>query len=80
MKHQCPPYTQSRVFEELLASQTRSRNLAGASETIKCAKSLDIQITADYLQDYLNTRQEMEIQAQNSVLGRFKNLFKTPNK
>ena len=56
LKHQVPPYTQSRVFEELLASQTRSCNIAGANETIKCAKSLDIKITADYLQDYLKSK------------------------
>eukprot|EP00092_Neocalanus_flemingeri_P018280 GFUD01019785.1.p1 GENE.GFUD01019785.1~~GFUD01019785.1.p1 ORF type:complete len:814 (-),score=238.06 GFUD01019785.1:165-2246(-) len=81
LKHQCPPYTQSRIFEELLASQTRSYNLGGAKETIKCAKSLDIKLTADYLQDYLNAKQEMEAQAQNSVLNKVKNfIFRTPNK
>merc|ERR1719481_1190074 len=81
LKHQCPPYTQSRVFEEMLAFQTRSNNLKGASETIKCAKSLDIKITADFLQDYLGARQEMDTRAQNSVFNKIKTfIFKAPNK
>eukprot|EP00090_Calanus_glacialis_P002981 TRINITY_DN12171_c0_g1_i1.p1 TRINITY_DN12171_c0_g1~~TRINITY_DN12171_c0_g1_i1.p1 ORF type:complete len:800 (-),score=231.13 TRINITY_DN12171_c0_g1_i1:15-2414(-) len=81
LKHQVPPYTQSRVFEELLASQTRSCNIAGANETIKCAKSLDIKITADYLQDYLSAKQEVEAKAQSSVINKVKNfIFRTPNK
>ena len=81
LKHQCPPYTQSRVFEELLASQTRSNNLAGANETIKCAKSLDIKITVEYLQDYLSTKKEMEARAQNNVFFKVKNfIFRTSNK
>ena len=80
LKHQVPPYTQSRVFEELLASQTRSCNIAGANETIKCAKSLDIKITADYLQDYLSAKQEVEAKAQSSVINKVKNfIFRTPN-
>ena len=81
LKYQCPPYTQSRVFEEMLAHQTRSNNLAGANETIKCAKSLDIKITADFLQDYLNARKEMDTRTQNSLLNKVKTLiFRTPNK
>merc|ERR1719158_423899 len=81
LKHQCPPYTQSRVFEEMLAFQTRSNNLKGASETIKCAKSLDIKITADFLQDYLSARQEMDTRAQNNVFNKIKTfIFKAPNK
>lgn len=81
LKHQVPPYTQSRVFEELLSYQTRSCNLAGASETIKCAKSLDVRITADYLQDYLSAKQEMEARAENSFINKVKSfIFRTPNK
>jgi len=81
LKYQCPPYTQSRVFEEMLAHQTRSNNLAGANETIKCAKSLDIKITADFLQDYLNAKKEMDTRTQNSLLNKVKTLiFRTPNK
>jgi len=81
LKHQCPPYTQSRVFEEMLAHQTRSNNLAGANETIKCAKSLDIKITADFLQDYLSAKKEMDLRAQNSVFNKVKTfIFRTPNK
>ena len=81
LKHQCPPYTQSRVFEEMLAFQTRSYNIAGANETIKCAKSLDIKITADFLQDYLTVKQEMDQKSQNSLLNKVKTfIFRTPNK
>jgi len=65
----------------MLAFQTRSNNLKGASETIKCAKSLDIKITADFLQDYLGARQEMDTRAQNSVFNKIKTfIFKAPNK
>jgi len=81
LKQKCPPYTQSRIFEELLANQTRSFNISGANETIKCAKSLDIKITADFFQDYLNAKQEVEAQAENNVYNKVKNfIFRTPNK
>merc|ERR1712098_352528 len=52
-RRQCSEYVQSRVFEAMLEFQVTAGNIPGAVETIKCAKSLDIRITADYLQMYL---------------------------
>ena len=50
-------------------------NLAGAAETIKCAKSLDIKLTADYLLLYINAKKENDKLKESSLLYKFKSLF-----
>jgi len=75
LKYETPAYIKSRVFEELLALQTRSYNLGGGSQTIKTAKSLDIRITADYLQAYLDLKQEVELDMTTNIICRLKKYF-----
>ena len=76
LKRDCSQYFQSRVFEEMLLHQVLRRNLAGAGETIKCATSLNIKITADYVQQYLLTKQEALKENENSYMFKLKKLFK----
>ena len=76
LKRDCSEYFQSRVFEEMLLNQVLRRNLAGAGETIKCAKSLNIKITADYVQQYLDTKQEALKENENSYMFKLKKIFK----
>ena len=56
--------------------QLLRRNLAAAGETIKCATSLNIKITADYVQQYLDTKQEALKENENSYMFKLKKLFK----
>ena len=49
LKRQCSAYTQSQVFEAMLEFQVHQNILRGAAETVRCAQSLDIKITVDYL-------------------------------
>ena len=60
----------------MLLNQVLRRNLAGAGETIKCAKSLNIKITADYVQQYLDTKQEALKENENSYMFKLKKIFK----
>ena len=60
----------------MLLQQVLRRNLAGAGETIKCANSLNIKITADYVQQYLDTKQEALKENENSYMFKLKRLFK----
>ena len=76
LKRDCSKYFQSRVFEEMLLNQVLRRNLAGAGETIKCANSLNIKITADYVQQYLDTKQEALKENENSYVSKLKKIFK----
>ena len=76
LKRDCSQYFQSRVFEEMLLHQVLRRNLAGAGETIKCATSLNIKITADYVQQYLLTKQEALKENETSYMFKLKKLFK----
>ena len=76
LKRDCSQYFQSRVFEEMLLQQVLRRNLAGAGETIRCANSLNIKITADYLQQYLDTKQEALKENETSYMFKLKKLFK----
>ena len=56
LKRQCSAYTQSRVFEAMLEFQVHQNILRGAAETVRCAKSLDIKITVDYLHMYYRAK------------------------
>ena len=76
LKRDCSEYFQSRVFEEMLLQQVLRGNLAGAGETIKCANSLKIKITADYVQQYLDTKQEALKENEKSYMFKLKRLFK----
>ena len=76
LKRDCSDYFQSRVFEEMLLQQVLRRNLAGAGETLKCANSLNIKITADYVQQYLHSKQEALQENENSYMFKLKRLFK----
>ena len=60
----------------MLLNQVLRRNLAGAGETIKCAKSLNIKITADYVQQYLDAKQEALKENENSYMFKLKKIFK----
>ena len=62
------------VHSHNLLLQVQHGNLAGAGETVKCAKSLDIRITADYLQMYVRARAEHQLRPQGLV-ARIKNMF-----
>ena len=74
LRRQCPPFIQSRVFEAKLQHQVQHGNLGGAGETVKCAKSLDIRITADYLQMYVRAKAEHQLRPQGLV-AKIKNMF-----
>ena len=56
-------------------SKVNHNNLAGAAETIKCAKSLDIKLTADYLLLYINAKKEADKVKESSLLLKFRNIF-----
>ena len=60
----------------MLLHQVLRRNLAGAGETLKCATSLNIKITADYVQQYLLTKQEALKENETSYMFKLKKLFK----
>ena len=76
LKRDCSEYFQSRVFEEMLLQQVLRRNLAGAGETIKCANSLNIKITADYVQEYLQAKQEALRDNEDSYMFKLKKFWK----
>ena len=75
LRRQCSDYVQSRVFEAMVEFQVTNGNIRGAAETIKCAKSLDIRITAYYLQMYLTAKKEYIQNKESSYLFRLKSLF-----
>lgn len=79
LKYDAPSYHKSRAFEEVLAYQTRSDNVLGGNHTIQTAKSLDIRISADYMQEFMELKKEIEGSLSRSLLHRAKNIFnKTP--
>ena len=75
LRRQCSEYVQSRVFEAMLEFQVTNGNIPGAAETIKCAKSLDIRITADYLQMYLTAKKEFDQNKESSYIFKLKSIF-----
>ena len=76
LRRDCSAYVKSRVFEEMLLHQVERGNLRGAGETLSCAKSLDIKITADFVQQYLNAKQEAVKESGNSYMLKLKQLWK----
>ena len=60
----------------MLLQQVLRGNLAGAGETIKCANSLNIKITADYVQQYIDSKQEALKENEKSYMFKLKRLFK----
>ena len=75
LKRQCSAYTQSRVFEAMLEFQVGQNNLRGAAETVRCAKSLDIKITVDYLQMYATAKAKEAEDRTKSLAFKIRNLF-----
>ncbi|XP_023339835.1 uncharacterized protein LOC111710052 [Eurytemora carolleeae] len=80
LRHDSTAYHKSRTFESLLAFQTKHRNTAGGEQTIKTAKSLDITITADFLQEFVNLKKTIEEEKTQNSFTKFsesiKNIFK----
>ena len=76
LKRDCSAYLQSRVFEEMLVQQIRKGNLAGAGETIRCANSLSITITADYVQQYLVAKKEALKDNDSSYMSKIRKMLK----
>ena len=76
LKRDCSDYFKSRVFEEMLLEQVVRGNLAGAGETLSCANSLNIKITADFVQKYLKAKKEALKVNENSYMTKFKKLLK----
>jgi len=50
--------------------------MSAASETIKCAKSLDIKLSADFLQMYVTAKSQAGTIKGSSILQKFTNLFR----
>ena len=76
LKRDCSSYLQSRVFEEMLVQQVAKGNLAGAGETIRCANSLNITITADYVNQYLTAKKEALKDSESSYLSKLRKMWK----
>ena len=55
--------------------QVTQNNLKGAAETVRCAKSLDIRITVDYLQLYAQARTVEAETKQNTLAFKLRNFF-----
>merc|ERR1711974_230013 len=75
LNRQCSEYVQSRVFEEMLVQQVRRGNLPGAGQTLSCANSLNIKITADYVQEYLQAKQEALRDNEDSYMFKLKKFW-----
>ena len=75
LKRQCSAYIQSRVFEAMLEFQVGQNNLKGAAETVRCAKSLDIRITVDFLQMYATAKTKEAEDRQKGLAFKLRDLF-----
>ena len=60
----------------MLLEQVVRGNLAGAGETLSCANSLNIKITADFVHQYLKAKKEALKVNENSYMTKFKKLLK----
>ena len=75
LKCQCSAYTQSQVFEAMLEFQVHQNILRGAAEMVRCAKSLDIKITVDYLHMYYTEPRLRRSRTDRRLAFKMRNLF-----